>query len=86
VPELLQLQRQLLRVLTGRSGAVAKRARPVFAGQDTGSPPRASGTGALVVEVVRGRNAMNRSLPDLRGQIAALVSGTIPLDRFLDWY
>ena len=30
--------------------------------------------------------SLNDSLPDLRGQIAALVSGTIPLDRFLDWY
>jgi hypothetical protein len=29
---------------------------------------------------------MAGSIPDLRGQIAALVSGTIPLDRFLDWY
>lgn len=26
------------------------------------------------------------SLPDLRGQIAALVSGAIPLDHFMDWY
>ena len=29
---------------------------------------------------------MAGSIPDLRGQIAALVSGTIPLDRFMDWY
>ena len=29
---------------------------------------------------------MDGSLPDLRGQLAALVSGVIPLDRFLDWY
>jgi hypothetical protein len=29
---------------------------------------------------------MAGSIPDLRGQIAAVVSGTIPLDRFLDWY
>ncbi|MGH2616571.1 MAG: hypothetical protein ACRDJC_15125 [Thermomicrobiales bacterium] len=29
---------------------------------------------------------MDGSLPDLRGQLAALVGGVIPLDRFLDWY
>jgi hypothetical protein len=29
---------------------------------------------------------MAGSIPDLRGQIAALVSGTISLDRFMDWY
>ena len=29
---------------------------------------------------------MAGSIPALRGQTAALVSGTIPLDRFLDWY
>ena len=29
---------------------------------------------------------MAGSIPDLRGQIAALVSGTIPLDRLMDWY
>ena len=26
------------------------------------------------------------SLPDLRGQIAGLVSGVIPFEQFLDWY
>jgi hypothetical protein len=25
-------------------------------------------------------------LPDLRGHLAALVGGVIPLDRFLEWY
>ena len=29
---------------------------------------------------------MDGSLPDLRGQLAALIVGVIPLDRFLDWY
>jgi hypothetical protein len=29
---------------------------------------------------------LDDSLPDLRGQLAALISGVIPLDRFLDWY
>lgn len=29
---------------------------------------------------------MDGSLPDLRGQLAALIGGIIPLDRFLDWY
>ena len=29
---------------------------------------------------------MASSVPDLRGQIAALVNAAIPLDRFLDWY
>ena len=29
---------------------------------------------------------MAGSMPDLRGQIAALVDGSIPLDRLLDWY
>ena len=29
---------------------------------------------------------MDRSLPDLRGQLEALIDGVIPLDRFLDWY
>ena len=29
---------------------------------------------------------MDGSLPDLRGQLAALVDGVMPLDRFLDWY
>lgn len=29
---------------------------------------------------------MDGPLPDLRGQIAALVNGTIPLNRFMDWY
>jgi hypothetical protein len=29
---------------------------------------------------------MAGSIPDLRGQIAALVSGTISLDRFMGWY
>jgi hypothetical protein len=30
-------------------------------------------------------HVLDRSLPDLRGQLAALVDGVIPLDRFLDW-
>lgn len=29
---------------------------------------------------------MGGSIPDLRGQIASLVSGAIPLDHFMDWY
>lgn len=29
---------------------------------------------------------MDGSLPDLRGQLAALVGGVISLDRFLEWY
>lgn len=29
---------------------------------------------------------MEGSLPGLRGQLAALIDGIIPLDRFLDWY
>ena len=29
---------------------------------------------------------MDGSLPDLRGQPAALLAGVIPFDRFLDWY
>jgi len=29
---------------------------------------------------------LDGSLPDLRGQLAALIGGIIPLDRFLDWY
>ncbi len=29
---------------------------------------------------------MEGSLPDLRGQLAALIDGVMPLDRFLDWY
>ena len=29
---------------------------------------------------------MDGSLPDLRGRLAALIGGVIPLDRFLDWY
>jgi hypothetical protein len=33
-----------------------------------------------------GGTLLDGSLPDLRGQLAALLSGVIPLDRFLDWY
>jgi hypothetical protein len=33
-----------------------------------------------------GGTLLDGSLPDLRGQLAALVGGVIPLDRFLDWY
>ncbi len=29
---------------------------------------------------------MDGSLPDLRGHLAALIDGVIPLDQFLDWY
>jgi hypothetical protein len=29
---------------------------------------------------------LDGSLPDLRGQLAALIGGVIPLERFLDWY
>jgi hypothetical protein len=29
---------------------------------------------------------LDGSLPDLRGLLAGLVGGVIPLDRFLDWY
>jgi hypothetical protein len=29
---------------------------------------------------------LDGSSPDLRGQLAALIVGGIPLDRFLDWY
>ncbi len=29
---------------------------------------------------------MDGSVPDLRGHLAALIDGVIPLDRFLDWY
>ena len=29
---------------------------------------------------------MDGSLPDLRGQLAALTGGVSSLDRFLDWY
>jgi hypothetical protein len=29
---------------------------------------------------------LDRSLPDLRGQLADLIDGVIPLDRFLGWY
>ena len=29
---------------------------------------------------------MDGSLPDLRGHLAALIDGVMPLDRFLDWY
>ena len=34
----------------------------------------------------RGATALDGSVPDLRGQLAALIVGVIPLDRFLDWY
>jgi hypothetical protein len=33
-----------------------------------------------------GGTNLDGSLPDLRGQLAALISGVIPLERFLDWY
>jgi hypothetical protein len=33
-----------------------------------------------------GETLLDGSLPDLRGQLAALIVGVIPLDRFLDWY
>jgi len=33
-----------------------------------------------------GGTTLDGSLPDLRGQLAALVGEVIPLDRFLDWY
>jgi len=29
---------------------------------------------------------LDGSLPDLRGQLAALIDGVIPLDHFLEWY
>ncbi len=29
---------------------------------------------------------MDGSLPNLRGQLAGLLGGVIPLDQFLDWY
>jgi hypothetical protein len=29
---------------------------------------------------------MEGSVPDLRGQLAALLGGVTPFDRFLDWY
>jgi hypothetical protein len=31
-------------------------------------------------------NVLDGSLPDLRGRLADLIDGVIPLDRFLDWY
>jgi hypothetical protein len=33
-----------------------------------------------------GGTPLDGSLPDLRGQLAGLIGGVIPLDRFLDWY
>lgn len=33
-----------------------------------------------------GDTILDGSLPDLRGQLAGLIGGIIPLDRFLDWY
>jgi hypothetical protein len=33
-----------------------------------------------------GGTLLDGSLPDLRGQLATLIDGVIPLDRFLDWY
>jgi hypothetical protein len=33
-----------------------------------------------------GGTLLDGSLPDLRGQLAALIDGVTPLDRFLDWY
>lgn len=29
---------------------------------------------------------LDGSLPDLRGQLAGLLGGVIPFDRFLEWY
>jgi hypothetical protein len=29
---------------------------------------------------------LDGSRPDLRGHLAALIDGVIPLDQFLDWY
>jgi hypothetical protein len=29
---------------------------------------------------------LDGSLPDLRGQLAGLIGGVIPLDHFLEWY
>ncbi len=33
-----------------------------------------------------GGTALDGSLPDLRGHLAALIDGDITLDQFLDWY
>ena len=33
-----------------------------------------------------GGTPLDGSLPDLRGQLAALIGGVIPLKEFMDWY
>jgi hypothetical protein len=33
-----------------------------------------------------GGTALDGSLPDLRAQLAGLLGGVIPFDRFLEWY